>query len=535
MKYRSEIDGLRAIAVFPVILFHAGFELFNGGFVGVDIFFVISGYLITSIIINELEEGNFSLAKFYERRVRRIFPALFFVVFVCIPFAWMWLTPLDMKEFSKSLIAVATFSSNILFWKESGYFDTEAELKPLLHTWSLAVEEQYYIIFPVFLMFAWKLGGKFVITALVVIFLASIATAHWGSYHKPYTTFYLLPTRVWELLLGAFCAFILNGNPSINTYTSQYGSIIGLTLITVAVFMFSSSTPTPSLFTLFPTVGAALVILFARNGNFVAKLLSTKIMIGLGLLSYSIYLWHQPIFAFARHRSTEPLSNFIYLMLCVLTIFLAFLTWKYIENPFRDRDRIRKSRVFMISTISIILFFAIGASVHFDGVLTHRFDARAKEIISAESDRSGRHKVLGNVNSQIHSVLIGDSHANSLQDSLHSGLTKISTAMTIETVGGCPPVYGLIRHDLDYGDKCHRRYKDIYQKILNDPNLRLILVSARFTLYLETTRFDNSRGGIEKGASDNVLYDTIEYGDRIRPLEERKKPSVTRFSMDLLN
>ena len=151
MKYRAEIDGLRALAVLPVILFHAGFEWFSGGFVGVDVFFVISGYLITTIIISEMAEGKFSIVNFYERRARRILPALFFVMAACLPFAWVWLTPNDLKDFGQSLVAVSTFSSNILFWLESGYFDRAAELKPLLHTWSLAVEEQYYILFPIFL------------------------------------------------------------------------------------------------------------------------------------------------------------------------------------------------------------------------------------------------------------------------------------------------------------------------------------------------------------------------------------------------
>jgi peptidoglycan/LPS O-acetylase OafA/YrhL len=160
MKYRAEIDGLRALAVLPVILFHAGFEWFSGGFVGVDVFFVISGYLITTIIISEMAEDKFSIVNFYERRARRILPALFFVMAVCLPFAWLWLAPNDLKDFGQSLVAVSTFSSNILFWLESGYFDTAAELKPLLHTWSLAVEEQYYILFPIFLMLTWRLGIK---------------------------------------------------------------------------------------------------------------------------------------------------------------------------------------------------------------------------------------------------------------------------------------------------------------------------------------------------------------------------------------
>ena len=177
MKYRAEIDGLRALAVIPVILFHAGFDMFSGGFVGVDVFFVISGYLITTIIISEMAQKNFNIFNFYERRARRILPALFFVMLVCIPFAWLWMTPNELKDFGQSLFAVSTFTSNILFWRESGYFEIAAELKPLLHTWSLAVEEQYYIFFPVFLLLIWRLGLAWVIAILLLVLIISLAIA----------------------------------------------------------------------------------------------------------------------------------------------------------------------------------------------------------------------------------------------------------------------------------------------------------------------------------------------------------------------
>jgi peptidoglycan/LPS O-acetylase OafA/YrhL len=219
MKYRAEIDGLRALAVLPVILFHAGFELFSGGFVGVDVFFVISGYLITTIIISEMAEGKFSIVNFYERRARRILPALFFVMLMCLPFAWMWLTPNDLKDFGQSLVAVSTFSSNILFWRESGYFDTAAELKPLLHTWSLAVEEQYYILFPIFLMFTWRLGLKWILILLSMVFLVSLGIAQWGAYNSPSAAFFLLPARGWELLVGVFVAFYLKYNTHLKSHS----------------------------------------------------------------------------------------------------------------------------------------------------------------------------------------------------------------------------------------------------------------------------------------------------------------------------
>src|SRR5690606_34525374 len=185
MNYRREIDGLRALAVLPVLLFHAGYETFSGGFVGVDVFFVISGYLITALMLAEFEQGKFSIVSFYERRARRILPALFLVLFVSILLAWFCLAPRDMKDFSESLAAVSVFTSNILFWRQSGYFDTAAELNPLLHTWSLAVEEQYYILFPLFLMLAWKLGKLRIYIILGLVFVSSLAIAQWGVYFKP--------------------------------------------------------------------------------------------------------------------------------------------------------------------------------------------------------------------------------------------------------------------------------------------------------------------------------------------------------------
>jgi len=301
MDYRREIDGLRALAVLPVILFHAGFETFSGGFVGVDVFFVISGYLITTIILAELEQGNFSIVNFYERRARRILPALFSVMLVCIPFAWFWLLPSNMKDFSQSLVAVSVFASNILFWRESGYFDTAAELKPLLHTWSLSVEEQYYVLFPLFLMIFWKLGKRWILVTLGLVFVASLAVAQWAAYAKPAAAFYLLPPRGWELLIGAFAAFYLSqaNRKDFGKGLSEFGGWLGVALILYAVFAYSKATPFPGFYALVPTLGTVLIILFATKQTAVGKLLGNKAFVGVGLISYSAYLWHQPLFAFA--------------------------------------------------------------------------------------------------------------------------------------------------------------------------------------------------------------------------------------------
>jgi peptidoglycan/LPS O-acetylase OafA/YrhL len=282
VKYRREIDGLRAVAVLPVILFHAGFSAFSGGFIGVDVFFVISGYLITTIILAEKEKGTFSLATFYERRARRILPALFFVMLCCFPFAWLWLLPSHLEDFSKSLIAVSAFSSNILFWQESGYFATAAELKPLLHTWSLAVEEQYYVLFPLFLMLMWKLRKRWILGSLVVIAMASLALAQWGAYSQPSATFFLLPTRAWELAIGALIAFYFLYRKNhvdfitANKTISETLGILGIVLICYSIIVFDKSTPFPSFYALIPTIGTGLIIVFTTPQTLVGRLLGTK-------------------------------------------------------------------------------------------------------------------------------------------------------------------------------------------------------------------------------------------------------------------
>ena len=379
MEYRREIDGLRALAVLPVILFHAGLDTFSGGFVGVDVFFVISGYLITTIILSELERGKFSIVNFYERRARRILPALFLVMLVCIPFAWFWLLPSDMKDFSQSLVAVSFFASNVLFWRESGYFDTAAELKPLLHTWSLAVEEQYYVLFPLFLMIAWRFGKRWTLLLLSAAFLAGIALAQWASVTEPAAAFYLLPTRAWELLIGAFAAFYLStaDRAVFSRGTSEFCGWFGLGLILFSVFTYSKAVPFPGFFALVPTVGAVLIILFARQQTSIGRFIGNKAFVGVGLLSYSAYLWHQPLFAFARHRGVTEHDTFVFLSLSVLSMILAYFSWRYVEAPFRSRMFFDRARIFIFASVGTVFFAALGmVGYHKDGDLGQTSEAQ---------------------------------------------------------------------------------------------------------------------------------------------------------------
>lgn len=362
MDYRRDIDGLRALAVLPVILFHAGFETFSGGFVGVDVFFVISGYLITTIILSELEQGKFSIVNFYERRARRILPVLFLVILVCIPFAWFWLLPSDMNDFSQSVAAVSLFVSNILFWRESGYFDTAGELKPLLHTWSLAVEEQYYVLFPLFLMLFWKLAKRWVFVTLGLVFVASLALAQWAAYAKPAAAFYLLPTRGWELLIGAFAAFYLSdaNRKEFDRGFSEVGGWLGVALIFYAVFTYNKTTPFPGLYALVPTLGTVLIILFSTQQTTVGKFVGNKAFVGIGLISYSTYLWHQPLFAFCRHISMADPSPILFSILIFLTLLLAYLSWLYVETPFREKTIISREKIFAFAFIGSCIFFGLG-------------------------------------------------------------------------------------------------------------------------------------------------------------------------------
>ena len=363
MNYRREIDGLRALAVLPVILFHAGFETFSGGFVGVDVFFVISGYLITTVILAELELGKFSIINFYERRARRILPALFLVMLICIPFAWNWFFTNQLRDFSKSLVAVSVFASNILFWRETGYFDTAAELKPLLHTWSLAVEEQYYVIFPFFLMLFWKLGKRWILITLGLLFILSFAVAQWAAYAKPDVAFYFLPTRGWELLIGAFAAVYLSqGNrEEFSKGLSEFAGWLGVGLILYAIFAYSKATPFPGFYALIPTIGAVLIILFATIHTTVGRFVGNKAFVRIGLISYSAYLWHQPLLAFAKYRGYSEVDHFSAVFIILLTFALAFFSWLYVENPIRNRRiLVTRSSFFATSALTLLFFIFVG-------------------------------------------------------------------------------------------------------------------------------------------------------------------------------
>lgn len=337
--------------------------------------------------------------------------------------------PSDVKEFSQSLAAVSTFSSNILFWLQSGYFDTGADRKPLLHTWSLAVEEQYYIFFPLFMMLAWRFGKRRMVALMLAACFVSLVISEWASYRVPEAAFYLLPARGWELVIGAFAALYLLDNEFPATkmpIASQVLSLTGLSMILAAVLLYDSHTPFPGLYALLPTLGAVVVILFATPPSYVGRLLGSKLLVGIGLISYSAYLWHQPLFAFARHKSIDKPDAPFFLCLSVLSLFFAYLSWKFVETPFRKPGRVSRRHVFLFAGIGTALCLSMGLYgwkekgivKHYepgDFALLSAYDLgpyvwdRAQSLLDHDFNNSSQPKIL----------IIGDSYAGDIVNALY--------------------------------------------------------------------------------------------------------------------
>lgn len=497
MIYRPEVDGLRALAVLPVILFHAGFSLFSGGFVGVDVFFVISGYLITSIILNELSSGTFSLLHFWERRARRILPALYLVLLVSLPMAWFWLSPQDLLNYADSLLAVALFGSNIWFWLTSGYFDAAAEFKPLLHTWSLAVEEQFYLCFPLFMLLFWRYFKAWLPILLTLALLISLLLAEWGAQHRPAFTFYMLPTRAWELLAGALVAWWLHQNPrQFPASIAQLGSLLGMLMVLAALVFIDKTTRFPGFSALLPVVGTVLILLFASPHTLTGRLLSHKLLTSVGLISYSAYLWHQPLFAFARHNTLTTPSMSQMALLSLLALLLAWFSWKFVEAPFRQKQRFSRRQIFGFAGIGSLFFIGVAILGQQQLIVGH-WQQQHPDLVNIDPAVAAEPfgacpniklhgtascKVFGQGSRRI--VLWGDSHAGVLAANF-PGLSD--TQFYVIAHGGCPPIVGVRRFDGEgNAGSCDRldmlqSYADYIVALKPD----LVILSARWTLYLQ--------------------------------------------------
>lgn len=463
LKYRAEIDGLRALAVISVILYHSNLtinkiQLFSGGYIGVDIFFVISGFLITMIILKEVSLKKFSLINFYERRARRILPALFFVMIVSFPFAYIYSLPEAVVEFSESILSSLVFSSNFYFWLQDSYIAEASELKPFLHTWSLSVEEQFYLLFSVFLIALLKYYSKFLLIILCFVFFVSLILADYLSTNYIDFNFYSLPSRGWELLAGAILAKIKFDNKrycaSFPVLLNQLMPLIGIVFIILSIILFNDSTPHPSRLTLFPVVGAMLIIYFADEKEYVTRVLSSRLFVFIGVISYSFYLWHYPIFAFSKiaDLSQSLSSKMFYIFIALI---LSIFSYYFIERKFRKPSGLKGmyGASFFIFSALLILAFNIyslnsnGFSFRLGPMYADKesgdWRVNGKECHDLSFESRCVLKPHANKNKEI--ILIGDSFTYQYSKALKEISSDNGWGVQHLAKGGCPFILDSIR------------------------------------------------------------------------------------------
>jgi peptidoglycan/LPS O-acetylase OafA/YrhL len=516
LKYRPDIDGLRAVAILSVLAFHVWPWRVSGGFVGVDVFFVISGYLISAIVFSEIATCRFSLLAFYERRVRRIFPALFVMLIVVSTVISLFLVPNELIDYAKSVIATTTSSSNLYFWRHSGYFDAPMS-KPLLHTWSLAVEEQFYILFPIFLLVGRRLFAQWLKHGVVILLFASLAASVATLHYDATTAFYMPYTRAWELLAGTVIS--LGFFPRLRLVWVRNGvALLGIGMICYSVLRYSPQTPFPGLAAVLPSVGSALIIAAGESGStLVGKALSCRPLVFLGLISYSLYLWHWPVIilndlglspnfgVFAPHgwAFVSLLQKINRPMVLLLGFVLAVLSWRFVERPFRNHHsrQIERGPLFALAAAAMVaLLLSSGAAIYARG-FPERFPPRAVQVASfrpppdsmigqlgdcviTESNRStvfDNGDCLPGAPEKETYLLLGDSHAAALWDGLRTLLPKSNVVLA--AAWGCSPSIhpeAYREHLGEVSPLCKDMMEFVFQKYLEAHTIQGLFVEARW-------------------------------------------------------
>lgn len=520
LTYRPEIDGLRAIAVLAVVLYHAEFVIFGsdpftGGYIGVDVFFVISGYLITSIIVREIHTKSFSFQSFYERRARRILPALFTVMVATLPFAWLYLLPKAMKEYAGSLLSSLFFGSNIWFWLEDSYTAEPSALKPLLHTWSLSVEEQFYVLFPPFLLLVWRYAKAHVLAVLLVGFVVSLYVAQTGSTQMPEAAFFLLPFRGWELLAGAILAILeLQRGRAPHGFAAWSMPILGLGLITLAVLVFDEQTQHPSYVTLVPVVGAMLLIWFCDPDSALTRFLGSRVFVGLGLISYSFYLWHFPVFAFSRIGGVFA-SNTEKIAMTAAALIVSIISYYCIEKPARNPSTIARRPFFIV--LFVVFAALVSVSVLISkldgipgrlGVFSNLFEEAAIERVT-QGDRACRRFsdqpcrfLMPDATSTL--ISVGDSQAAAISAQLLKSAQHNNANFVQLTQAACLLIKGTTRFDDNRPhEKCQVATAFANEFLENAPPATIVY-TGRFPLQINGERYDNGEGGVEPGPSPRL-------------------------------
>lgn len=539
LAYRRDIDGLRAIAVLAVVLFHFGVPGITGGFVGVDVFFVISGFLITSIIWREREAGRFSFVDFWARRARRILPALLVMMFTSLVAGWFLMAPKDYSELGRSIHNQVIFISNLFFMRQDGYFDTASDMKPMLHTWSLSVEEQFYIAFPLLLALLssrlkqWR-------SALFVLLLVSFAASVWAVAHEPDKAFFLLPMRAWELLAGSMLAVMPARAGRVSPLLAQTVSLFSLGLILVAVLGYDASTAFPGAAALLPVLGVVgLIWANGQHATWVGRLLGSRVLVGIGLISYSWYLWHWPVLVFGKYASIFGLSSWALAGLFVLSLVLGYLSWRFVEGPFRERRLLAGRRAILIAgLVGLSGLGLIGKGLVWSDGFASRLSPQALQFAQAHTwsptlmsclsdDKKDPHRKLchfGPQASAARALVWGDSHASALIPALNDGSRKYDFGIIQAGYAGCLP---FDRKENTPG--CRAFNERVTQLLSKEPFSDVVLV-ARWSLYVYGQRSGDTGASLhdpQTGKYDRAVAERL-FAEGVSALVQQLRASGHR-------
>lgn len=493
MRYRSDVDGMRALAILPVLLFHAGFSVFSGGYVGVDIFFVISGFVITSKLLNDIDDGRFSIGSFYVRRIRRLLPAMAVTLGVTFLAGLFILVPPALTDLSWSLLATIAFSANMYFWKNSGYFEVAAQSRPLLHMWSLAVEEQFYLFIPLVLFFLQTRARRLTKVALGLAAVLSLALSAAIINTAPTANFFLLPTRAWELLAGSLVAANILPAPRRQGLCAGLG-LLGLALMMAPVFLYDEATPFPGFAAVPPTLGTALAIYAGGGpGNAPARWLSHRVLVGIGAISYSLYLVHWPLIVFARTWLLRELNLFESAVIVLASFGLAYLQWRFIETPFRHpRAQKRQIKVFAAAGGVLAALAAFAAT----GILLKGLPQRMPDyhvtqiaqggpkswldgrcfLINQSASAWGGQDCVRTKGTRENALLWGDSFAAHYILGILKNQDRLTHNLVQYTFAGCPPVLGY-RSFARPG--CEGFNQHVFD-VIKDYDIKVVIIAARW-------------------------------------------------------
>ncbi len=514
LSYRPDIDGLRALAVLAVVFFHLC-SVPSGGFVGVDIFFVISGYLITSIILKSQDAGNFTLAEFYERRILRIFPALFLVLAVTLVISTFILFPPDFAYFGQGLAAAAGFGSNFLFWQNSGYFEADSVTVPLLHTWSLAVEEQFYIFFPLFLIIIHKFFKRFLTAFILLGIIVSLGLSVFLMASESYAAlFYLLPTRAFELLIGSLLALSVVPAPR-TAGAAHIFSMIGFGCVFYAMFFFNEDIVFPGLNALFPTVGAASLIYSGSHETSLSRrLLGAKIPVFFGKISYSLYLWHWPAIVFFKYAAPVEMTPVIGATIFGGCVLLSWLSWKYVEQPVRRQSIFSRGKIFMLAAIGSIAFIAIGLVIHKKEGFPDRFPQEIQKLYAVSDNTvltpmqdAPPHSyglVLGDPNAKSSFIVWGDSHSEAAAPGIDFAARDIGKKGFLLGTHSCPPAAADV--DIAIGH-CNAANRGVMEYLSAHPEIKTVILIGHWSMHAMRYAKDYRLGRTENA---NLFHDSFE-------------------------